>query len=336
MLNFWRSERGIGLGAVVIVGTLSWGLADFIPRLGAVTIALLLGIVVGNVLLTGGAALSGGLLAEKHLLPIAIVLLGVELQLAALIALGPTAVLIIGVSISTAVLTSTLLGQRLGYSRPFTLLMGAGNGICGSSAVAATSLVLRAQQADTGLTIGIVNLLGTIGIFVLPPLAHALGLTEIQSGLLIGGTLQAVGQVAAAGFSISPEVGNLATVVKMGRVLMLGPVIILIGYWCLARTPAAGGHAGGHSGGRMRVPVPRFILAFFALSVIASSGVLPPPVVSAIATAGKYLLVLAMVGIGLRIQLRALLHSGLSALLFGGLVAIIQIAVTLAVILWVV
>lgn len=324
---------GQGILIVFAVGVLSWWAADFAPRLGSVTIAILLGVLVGNVLAASktweAASTAGAKFGEKRLLPLAIVLLGVELQLMALVELGPLAVVVILASIATALLVSVQLGAMLGYSREFSLLMGAGNGICGSSAVAATSMAIDADEAKTGISISVVNLLGTIGIFALPAVIRMLALDDVQSGLLVGGTLQAFGQVVAAGFSVNDDVGNIATVVKMGRVLMLGPMVVLIGAWVQSHLPSDGGEGSTQTG----VQIPRFIIGFFVLSIIASLNVLPPEVIHWLRTGGKFLLVVAMAGIGMRIQLQTLFKSGAGALLFGAAVSVIQIVLTLVVIL---
>lgn len=314
----------IGLAAVFAVGTASWWLAQFAPRLGSVTIAIILGVLVGNLLFNNKSGDAGGKFAEKKLLPIAITLLGVELQLMSLVALGSVAALIIGVSIATSLLVSVQLGKLMGFSENFSLLMGAGNGICGSSAVAATSIAIDADENATGISISVVNLLGTIGIFVMPALIRLFELGDVDGGLLVGGTLQAFGQVVAAGFSVNDDVGQIATVVKMGRVLMLGPVVILIGSWIQSRRSSDDEGQGGGA-----VQIPRFIIGFFVLSLIASANILSPEILTLIKTAGKYLLVLAMAGVGMRIQLRTLFRSGLGAFLFGSLVSVIQITMTL-------
>lgn len=319
------SPLWLGLFLVVLVGSLSWWLAQFVPSLGNVTVAILLGVLVGNLPVNHEPAMVGGKFAEKELLPISVALLGVELQLSQLIELGGLAIVIVVASIATSVLVSVKVGQWMGFSRSFSLLIGAGNGICGSSAVASTSIAIKANESETGISIGVVNLLGTVGIFLMPAIIGWLSLNTLEGGLLIGGTLQAFGQVLAAGFTVSPEAGQIATIVKMGRVLMLGVVVILIGTWVQSQNRANGGTAEA-------VRIPRFIVGFFIMSVLASLGVFSQETLAMIVTAGKYLLVLAMAGIGMRIHLRTLFSTGLQAMVFGSLVWAIQIVVTLVVI----
>ncbi len=313
----------LGIGVVVVVGLLSWWLAQFVPRIGSVTIAILLGVFVGNIWFDNAAGAQGGVFAEKKLLPLAIVLLGVELKLLTLLALGPVAVMIILLSIATSILVSIQLGKLFGFSQEFSVLMGAGNGICGSSAVAATSMAIHAEESDTGISISVVNLLGTLGIFIMPVIIQLLALSDVQSGLLVGGTLQAFGQVVAAGFSVNDDVGNIAVVVKMGRILMLGPVVVLLGAWMQSQLPSEAGKS------KVHVRIPLFILGFFVVSLIASTNWVPEGILSALKTMGQFLLVIAMAGIGMRIQLRTLFQSGVRALLFGAVVSAIQILITL-------
>lgn len=323
-----------GILIVTIVGVLSWVLGDYFPRLGSVTIAIILGVLVGNLLSVlprwEAATATGARIGEKRLLPMAIVLLGVELQLLALVDLGLLALAVVAVSIATSLFISVQLGAMLGYSQKFSLLMGAGNGICGSSAVAATSMSIDADEADTGISISVVNLLGTIGIFLMPAIIRLLSLDDVQGGMLIGGTLQAFGQVVAAGFTVSNDVGNVATVVKMGRILMLGPMVILIGSWVHANLKSK--RDDGDTA-QSKVQIPRFIIGFFILSILASLNVFPPDILSWLKEAGKFLLVVAMAGIGMRIQLQTLFKSGAGALLFGAMISIVQIVMTLVVIL---
>jgi len=321
-----RQQLAVGLLAVFAVGTLSWWLAQFAPRIGSITIAIILGVVVGNLIFSNQAGARGATFAEKKLLPMAIVLLGVELQLVTLLELGGVAAVVIGTSIGASILISIQLGKLFGFSRSFSALMGAGNGICGSSAVAATSIAIEADESDTGISISVVNLLGTIGIFLMPTIITWFSFSDLQGGLLVGGTLQAFGQVVAAGFAVNDDVGNIATVVKMGRVLMLGPMVVLLGTWMQSQNST-------EEKSKVRVRIPRFILGFLFMSIIASTGFIPVEMLDVVNSIGKFLLVIAMAGIGMRIQLRTLFRSGLSAFLFGGAVSLMQIAITVIVIL---
>lgn len=316
-----------GLLVIVVIGLASSRLGQWIPRLGDVTIAILLGVLVGNLFPKVTRWNEGVLFGERRLLPLATALLGVELQLMTLVQSGFLTLFVILISVATSILLSVQLGSMMGYSRKFSLLIGAGNGICGSSAIAATSTVIHAEEKDIGISISVVNLLGTVGIFLLPAIVNLLSLTETQGGLLIGGSLQAVGQVVAAGFAVGTTAGAVATAVKMGRVLMLGPIVILLSSLMNQRQ--------NREATKSPIQVPLFIVAFFALSILASLAILPPAGVDFLKSSGRLLLVIAMSGIGMRIQLQTLFRSGPGALLFGLIVWFTQITlISLLVIIW--
>jgi uncharacterized integral membrane protein (TIGR00698 family) len=322
MITFSK-KYGPGLLIVGLVALVSQFLAkNVIPNIGAVTLAILLGMLVSNLFIKGADYAAGYQFAEKKLLPVAIVLLGTELQLRVLIELGvETAVLILLIVLST-MLSSIFVGRLMGFSQPFSLLMGAGNAICGSSAIAAISPLVDSKEEEVGLSIGTVNLLGTIGIFFLPILVQLFRLDAISGGAVIGGSLQAIGQVVAAGYSVNDETGNIALLVKMGRVLMLGPLALAVTWRGTAVPPS----------GKRAVQIPPFIIGFLLVSILASWQIMPVPLVDGLKQAGKWLLLLAMAGIGLKIRLETILQQGPKTLLFGCAVATVQLTVAILIV----
>jgi uncharacterized integral membrane protein (TIGR00698 family) len=319
----WEGVRPLLPGVAVVLAlacVVQFGLAPLLPNVGDVTLAIFLGMLVGNLLPSMARFDAGVGFAERRLLPLAIALLGVELQLGLLLASGLATLVVIGASVAVALVAGVVIGRLMGFSAHFSLLIGAGNGICGTAAVAAVSRVIHADDEETGIALSVVGLLGTVGILLMPLLAGALALTTVQSGMLVGGTLQAVGQVVAAGYALGAASGGLAMMVKMGRVLLLGPVVVFISSRVNRRSDGP------------RVQVPLFIVGFFVFSLLASLHVIDP-LLPAIKTSGKFLLLMATVGIGMHIQLRALLRSGPRALVFGVLVWMVQIAAVLA-LLW--
>lgn len=318
-MSAFIKKYGPGLLVVVLVSLLSRYLADnVIPNIGSVTLAILIGMLVSNLLIKGAEFADGYQFAEKKLLPVAIVLLGTELQLRILISLGlSTAVLILLIVLST-MLSSMMVGRLMGFSQPLSLLMGAGNAICGSSAIAAISPLVDSKEEEVGLTISTVNLLGTIGIFFLPIMVQLLRMDEVSGGAVIGGSLQAIGQVVAAGYSVDDATGNIALLVKMGRVLMLGPLALMITW----RKTAVSATTGKHS-----VKIPPFIIGFLVVSVLASWQIMPAPLVDGLKLCGKWLLLLAMAGIGLKLRLETMLKQGPKTLVFGSVVATVQLVV---------
>ncbi|GAB6137557.1 YeiH family protein [Halanaerobaculum tunisiense] len=306
-LNQTISTKMPGLLLAIGIGLGSKYLANKIPNLGGVTLAIILGLIVGNNWEMNSNYAVGIHFAKKKILSIAIILMGLKLKLAVLEQLGLSSILIIITMVAATVALGLFCGQLCGLSRSFSLLLGVGSGVCGSSAIGATAPLVAEDEEEVGLSIGVVNLLGTIGIFLLPFLTYILKLTEANSGLMIGGTLQAVGQVVAAGFSINDQIGNLATVVKMGRILMLGPIILVISFFKEQTTKQD----------ESKVTVPSFIIGFFIFSLLGSFQLIPESVVNYLNYLSEILLIIAMAGIGLEIKLSNLIDQGPKALLVG-------------------
>ena len=205
------------------------------------------------------------------------------------------------------------------FQRKLGLLLGIGNGVCGAAAIAASAPLIDADKDDIGISVGVVNLLGALGIFLLPLLAGMLGLQENQSGLLVGGTIQAVGQTVATGLRMGEGIARLAIVVKMGRVLLLGVVLVALSFIYRKKDARS-------------FPVPPFILAFLACALAVNLLPIPEVVLSAVNTIKKVFLMCAMAGIGLGIKLKTLKTHGTTALLVGGGIFAVNIIYVLLII----
>jgi uncharacterized integral membrane protein (TIGR00698 family) len=213
-----------------------------------------------------------------------------------------TAALIVGL-VALTVPAGVAVGALLGLRRSFGVLLGVGAAICGASAIAAVAPLVPHEEEEVGLSVGAINLVGVGGLFLVPVVALTLGLGERGSAVLVGGSLPAVGHVVAAGFSLGDAVGGLATVVKMGRILLLGPLVLLIAALAASERERRGFY------------LPWFVVGFALASVAVSLGWLPGPWVEAGRWLGRWCLAAAMAAIGLRIQLRSLAVDGPRALL---------------------
>ena len=312
-----------GVLLCVIMGIGAFKGTAFIP-FGSVTLVLLSGILGGNLFLRTDkvtASLSPGLkFCEKRVLTCAIALMGVNLDYRILKDLGFETLILIPVAVFFTVSLALILGRLFGLPAKLSLLMGIGNAVCGTSAIAAAQGVVEAEEEHVALSVAAVNLFGTIGIFLLPLLANLFCTSgPAQKGILIGNTLQAIGQVTAAGFSLGEVTGQTATVVKMGRILLIGPVALILSL----RTPAA------DKKGKTAVRVPFFIITFFLLSLIGSTGIIPGALLGVLKTASKLLLVTAMAAMGLKIRFHDLVKNGGPALGMGILVVSGQILFSL-------
>ena len=193
--------------------------------------------------------------------------------------------------------------------------MGIGNAICGSSAIAATAQILRSSEEDTGLSMAVVNLLGVFGILIIPAICYALGFTAETSGIMIGSSLQAVGQVSAASFTMGATHGEVATVVKMARILFLGPVIMLF-ILVLSTEKKKNGSS---------MFIPGFIIGFFMTFLFGSLFELPLNLLNLFSLVEKVLLISAMAAIGCKINLISMIKNSSKTLLWGSGIWLIQL-----------
>jgi len=306
---------GPGFLLTIFITGLSYFLAGYVPMLGAVTLAIIIGFLVGNFFDLDENFNPGITFSEKKILAAAIMLMGLKLEFSVLSDLGISSIIIILLMVFISIIAGFSIGKLFGLNKSFSVLLGVGNGICGSSAIAASAPVIGNNEEEIGLSISVVNLLGTIGIFSLPLITGILKLSQTGSGLMIGSTLQATGQVVAAGFSINELVGKIATIVKMGRILTLGPVVIILSFFF------------GNTEGSIKdkLSVPPFIIGFLIFAIIASLNILPAPLLQFLKDSSKILLTTAMAGIGLRIKISSLIDQGPKALIVGVLIATVQV-----------
>ncbi len=309
----WLLLFGLAAGAMA--------LNPWVPGLGNITLALLLALAMGNVWNWSDGLRNVFHYAEKHLLALATMLLGFGLNVQLLAELSPLYLAVIAGMVLLSLLSSQWYCR--GMSPALKWLMGAGNGICGNSAIAATAPVVHAQKTEIGLAVAVVNLLGTLGIFFFPIMAGLLQMNHAESALFTGSILQSVGHVVAAGFSIDAETGKLALLIKMARILLLGPVIFYVGF-----------RVNKGTGQKLSVGlVPNYVWGFLLAALITSSGWLPETYTKGLEKAGSYLLLLAMIGIGFGIQFKQLIRTGPKAAASGLLIFSTQIAAMLGFIL---
>ncbi|OYW10631.1 MAG: hypothetical protein B7Z53_00540, partial [Rhodospirillales bacterium 12-71-4] len=215
--------------------------------------------------------------AIRPMLRFAIVLLGLQVTLTEVLALGPGALALAVAVVAVTVPAAAWLGARMGVPQPLALLLGMGTGICGASAIVAANQVVRAKDEDVTYALAVITLCGTLGLVLLPLLAAPLGLDAQSYGLWAGASLHEVVQAVGAAAAGGPEAAQSGTVMKLARVMLLAPAIMALGWW-VARQGAAGGTA--------KVQVPWFALGFLGLVLLGSTGLVP-----AVATEASRLLV---------------------------------------------
>lgn len=273
------------------------------PSTSAVVLALLIGMTLHGP--SRRPDFGPGLtFAVKRLLRVAIALLGLRIAISDIVALGAGTAALVVLSMAATLVAGFGFARLLGRSAAYGALAGGATAVCGASAALAVSTVLpqgRQTEADTAFTVLVANALATVAMITYPLLGLVLGLDERATGVLIGAAVHDVAQVVGAGYAVSEQTGNAATVVKLFRVLLLLPVVLIIGVAFAAR----GGEAG-----RARVPVPVFALVFLALVGANSLGLVPDAVRAFGLEASRWGLLIAIGALGLNTSVWAMVALG--------------------------
>ena len=303
---------------------------------GAPVLALLLGTATSTARAPGALARPGLGWASSRLLQAGIVLLGLTVPLSALTRVGPRALPVVAVAVVTAFASATVLGRALGVGRDLRLLLGAGTGICGASAIAAAAGVLRPRPADVSYALSTVVLMNLLALATLPPLARAVGLPAPGFGAWVGASVNDTSAVVALAGSWSASALTVAVMVKLTRVLALVPVTLVLAWRTRVydarhrRADGAGSDADPEAGPVAAAGlVPPFLVLFVVAVALAATGVLPGWATEAAGTAVGGLVACALAGVGLSTRLREVARAGPAPVVLGALVWVAVAASTL-------
>ena len=278
------------------------------PYLEALVLAILIGVAVRTAWKPGPRWNPGINLSAKFVLECAIVMLGASVSATTIMALGLNLILGIAGIVAIGIGASYLICRALRLPQRLSILIAAGNSICGNSAIAAVAPVIGADGDDIASSISFTAVLGVIVVLTLPLLVPLLRLSLTQYGVLAGLTVYAVPQVLAATLPIGALSNQVGTVVKLVRVLMLGPVVL--GFSLLAgglRDPES---RSNRRGLRLSELVPWFITGFLALLLLRSVGLIPPLLLRPVTGTAAFLTTIAMAGLGLGVDVRAVARTG--------------------------
>jgi uncharacterized integral membrane protein (TIGR00698 family) len=290
--------------AIAIVCAVLAKLVSTWTGIPAMVIALALGLAAASAL--PAAPLAPGVdFAVKPLLRWGVALLGAQLTLGELQAVGwgPVAIAIAGVF--GTVLIGSWIGRRCGLSPVDSLISATSVGVCGASAALAASAALpRSPDSErtTLLVVAGANILSTIAMVSYPLLGDVLGWDAREQGLLFGLSIHDVAQVVGAGLIVGPAAVHGAALIKLVRVACLMPVVVGLGWWARRQAPA-------DADAKLPPLVPGFLLGFALLATLASFGVIPDGVRSALSTTTSWLLTIAVAALGLKTSLRVLVGA---------------------------
>jgi len=326
----------VAAAARVVGATLQLGLET--------AVALALGLAVGSAAPVRAVLLAGAAPAARFALRVGITLLGARLTLGQLIETGGASVVAIVAVVAVGLLLGTALARRFGVRSPLSALITVGMAICGNSAILALAPIVRAPHRETAYAVSTITIFGLVGVLLLPVLGAALGLPDAVFGTWAGLAVNDTAQVVATGYAFSPPAGDVATVVKLTRNLAILPVL-LGATWLAVRVAREQGErqddgdtgaVAGPSIGLVARAVPWFVIGFVVFAALRTAGMLDgaAPTGGTLAdlasTAATLLILVALAGVGISTDIRAMVGVGAGPFLLGAVMWIVMGLLALA------
>jgi uncharacterized integral membrane protein (TIGR00698 family) len=309
-ISMWPAQGRALFPGVLACGVVAAAATFLSEHYGAPTLlfALLLGMAMN--FLADGTCKPGIEFTARQLLRIGVALLGLRMTTGQIATMGWFPVLLVVGSVALTIGVSVIAARLFGFKGLFGLLTGGATAICGASAALALSAALPnhpLKERATLFTVIGVSALSTLAMIIYPMVVRALDLDAAQAGIFLGATIHDVAQVVGAGYSLGRETGDAATFVKLLRVAMLLPVI-MVAVMITRMTRMEGGEA---AKGPRPPLLPWFAVAFAVLVVINSLGWIPKPLLTLGNDASRWFLVAAIAGIGMKTQLKELSTVGI-------------------------
>ncbi len=312
----WLRVHMPGLLFALALAAVAYALGTLFPLIGGAVIGILGGIAVGSLVPLPQRTAPGLAFSAKKILQGAIIVLGSGLALGQVYATGMSSLVIILTTITAALCTAAAVGRLLKVRFNLISLIGVGTAICGGSAIAAVAPVIDAEEQEVAYAISTVFLFNVVAVLVFPPLGHLLGMTQPGFGMFAGTAINDTSSVVAAAYAYGNGAGDYATIVKLTRTIMIIPIAVAFVPIMMFRTSRT--QSGGSAGGFNFVKVfPWFIVGFVAASALNTSGVLSANTVHVLRETGKFMIIMALTAIGLRTDLKKMLHTGFAPAFLG-------------------
>lgn len=321
-----RTVPGVVLCALIAVP--SWFLGKLVPVIGPAVFAIVIGMIIA--FFRRPKWLDAGIrFTSKKVLQASIVFLGFGMNFFTVVQVGGDSLLIILSTIATSLLVSFIMYKILKTPANVATLVGVGSSICGGSAIAATSPVIRAKDSEVATSISVIFLFNVIAAFTFPAIGQALGMSDTGFGMWAGTAINDTSSVVAAGQSWASMVGNdtalqYATIVKLTRTLAIIPITLALALWQAIkakRAAKAGTAAAGGTGFNFVKVFPWFVI-FFLVAAVVNTWLFPAVgigenVSDFLSEAGKFMIAFAMAAIGLNTNVVKLVKTGWKPILMG-------------------
>ncbi len=300
-----------GIILALIIAIPAWLIGNAFPIIGSPVLGILFGMILAF-WKRPSYFNEGVTYTAKKLLQYSIILMGFGMNLFNVFKVGQQTILLMVFTLTAAFITAYVAGKSLKINGKTAVLIGVGSSICGGSAIAATAPVINANEEEVAHSISTIFLFNAIAAFLFPFLGHLFGMSNQCFGLWAGTAVNDTSSVVAAGYSYSNAAGNLAVIVKLTRTLAIVPITLALAIYTSKKE--AKSKKGSYSISKI---FPWFVFGFIAASVINTFIPLPDVLTKFLSQAGKFIIVMAMVSVGLNTNIVKLIKNGVRPILLG-------------------
>ncbi len=320
-----QTQNGVGrylpgVALVLAIALVAFGLGRVVPVIGGPVFGIVLGMIIGAVAPPAASLRPGIAFSSKQVLQIAIIVLGSGLSLSQIVHTGAGSLPVMLGTMAAALVGGWLFGKLLGVSADLRAMIGVGTGICGASAIVATSMVIGAAEMDIAYAISTIFLFNVIAVLLYPALGHLMHFGQHSFGLWAGTAINDTSSVVAAAYTYGRAAGNYAVIVKLTRTTLIIPITLALAGARVLRLRAEARARGGVQAAvsiNWRRIIPWFILWFLVASVLNTLHLFTPGQIHVLAQVALFLIVMALSAIGLSANFRQMRQTGPKPLLLG-------------------
>ena len=293
------------------IAAVSIFLGGLLPLIGSSVLAIVFGIVLNNSMKLPAAFQEGLSYSGKKLLQYSIIFLGFSMSIGQVSETGLSSLRISLITILIAFLAAYLAGRFFKMNRVLTILIGFGTAICGGSAIAAASPILEADEEEIALSISTIFFFNILAVFIFPFLGHLLQMSDAFFGTWAGTAINDTSSVVAAGYTYSPSAGDLATIVKLSRALMIVPACLIFAAYRYIKSKQSAQKT------NLKQIFPWFIAWFVLASLVSSLGLVPAAIIPYTKFISQWLMAMALAAIGAKVSFKQFKQAGAAPLLTG-------------------
>ncbi len=306
-----------GIFICVIFGIIAKFLGSLVPIVGGPVFGIIIGIIIGNFFKLPSSANKGVKFTSKKILQWAIIILGGSLSFNEVFSTGLNSLGLMVITLSITFISAILINKKLKIGFNLSSLIASGTAICGGSAIAAVGPAINADDSEIAYSISVIFLFNVIAALIFPFLGHFMQMNYYDFGLWAGTAVNDTSSVVAAAFSYNDISGNYAVIVKLTRTLFIIPVAFIFAIITSRRQKNQNIAEDTSKNNKLWKNFPFFILGFLAMSILNTIGVFNADFTSFFAAAGKFMITVAMVAIGLNTNFQKIRESGAKPILMG-------------------